>query len=107
MSTQHQLHITGEAEAFLPAPNNNGKPITVIGTDAIRDNFDQQTCLQQALNSRSCPGVTDVVLNPDAHAGYGAPVGCVMAFADAHLSGPGGRGYQVLDEPAPVRPPGG
>ena len=29
-------------------------------------------------NARSAPGVTDLVLNPDAHAGYGAPVGCVL-----------------------------
>ena len=71
------FHITNEAEAILPARNNAGKPITVIGTEAIRSGFDQ-TCIDQALNSRSAPGVTDLVLNPDAHAGYGAPVGCVM-----------------------------
>jgi tRNA-splicing ligase RtcB len=84
-----QLHKTSEAEGFLPARDNNGKPITVIGTDAIRDNFDQ-TCLQQALNSRSAPGVTDLVLNPDAHAGYGAPVGCVMVSPTHIYPGPVG-----------------
>ncbi len=70
------LHKTSEAEGFIPTIDSKGKPITVIGTDAIRDHFDE-TCLRQALNSRSAPGVTDLVLNPDAHAGYGAPVGCV------------------------------
>lgn len=89
MPNQHQLHITGEAEAFLPAPNNHGKPITVIGTEAIRATFDDQT-LQQALNSRSCPGVTDVVINPDAHVGYGAPIGCVMASPTHIYPGPVG-----------------
>ncbi len=84
-----QLHKTSEAEGFLPARDNNGKPITVIGTDAIRDNFDQ-TCLQQALNSRSAPGVTDLDLNPDAHAGYGAPVGCVMVSPTHIYPGPVG-----------------
>ncbi|HEX2746943.1 MAG TPA: RtcB family protein [Verrucomicrobiales bacterium] len=83
------LHKTTDAEGFIPAPNNNGKPITVIGTDAIRDNFDQ-TCLQQALNSRGAPGVTDLVLNPDAHAGYGAPVGCVMVSPTHIYPGPVG-----------------
>ncbi|HEY1081127.1 MAG TPA: RtcB family protein, partial [Prosthecobacter sp.] len=72
------FHIVSEAEAFIPARDNAGKPITVIGTEAIRSTIDQ-ICLDQALNSRSAPGVTDLVLNPDAHAGYGAPVGCVMA----------------------------
>jgi tRNA-splicing ligase RtcB (3'-phosphate/5'-hydroxy nucleic acid ligase) len=84
-----QIHKTSEAEGFLPARDNNGKPITVIGTDAIRDGFDQ-TCLQQALNSRAAPGVTDLVLNPDAHAGYGAPVGCVMVSPTHVYPGPVG-----------------
>jgi len=89
MSLKDQLHITGEAAAFLPALNNNGKPITVIGNEAIRETFDDQT-LQQALNSRSCPGVTDVVINPDAHVGYGAPIGCVMASPTHIYPGPVG-----------------
>ena len=62
-----QIHATGEATGFIPAPGDKGKPITVIGTAAIRDAFDA-TCIQQALNSRGAPGVTDLVLNPDAHA---------------------------------------
>jgi tRNA-splicing ligase RtcB len=83
------IHATGEAEGFLPARGNNGKPITVIGTQAIREGFDE-ICLTQALNSRSAPGVTDLVLNPDAHAGYGAPVGCVMVSPTHIYPGPVG-----------------
>ena len=83
------FHITGEAEAFLPARDNAGKPITVIGTEAIRSTFDA-FCIEQALNSRSAPGVTDLVLNPDAHAGYGAPVGCVMVSPTHIYPGPVG-----------------
>lgn len=83
------FHITNEAEAILPARNNAGKPITVIGTEAIRSGFDQ-FCIEQALNSRSAPGVTDLVLNPDAHAGYGAPVGCVMVSPTHIYPGPVG-----------------
>ncbi len=83
------FHITGEAEAILPARDNKGKPITVIGTEAIRSSFDQ-ACLTQALNSRSAPGVTDLVLNPDAHSGYGAPVGCVMVSPTHIYPGPVG-----------------
>jgi tRNA-splicing ligase RtcB len=71
------IQPTGEATGFIPAPGDKGKPITVIGTAAIRDAFDDK-CIEQALNSRGAPGVTDLVLNPDAHAGYGVPVGCVL-----------------------------
>ena len=31
-----QIHATGEATGFIPAPNDKGKPITVIGTNSIR-----------------------------------------------------------------------
>lgn len=83
------ITATGEATGFLPARDSKGKPITVIGTDAIRSGFDAK-CLEQALNSRSAPGVTDLVLNPDAHAGYGAPVGCVLVSPTHVYPGPVG-----------------
>ncbi len=83
------IHQTDEAIGFLPLPEDKGKPITVIGTDAIRAGFDE-TCLQQAVNSRMAPGVTDVILNPDGHAGYGAPVGCVMVSPTHIYPGPVG-----------------
>ncbi|MCC7084406.1 MAG: RtcB family protein [Pirellulales bacterium] len=84
-----EIISTGEAIGFLPARDSAGKPITVIGTPAIRDGFDA-SCLQQALNSRGAPGVTDLVLNPDAHCGYGAPVGCVLVSPTHIYPGPVG-----------------
>ncbi len=83
------ITATGEATGFLPARGSHGKPITVIGTDPIRRGFDAR-CLEQALNSRGAPGVTDLVLNPDAHAGYGAPVGCVLVSPTHIYPGPVG-----------------
>ena len=82
-----KLTETGEATAILPTDST--KPITVIGTKAIRETFDDG-CLQQAVNSRLAPGVTDVVLNPDAHLGYGAPVGSVMVSPTHVYPGPVG-----------------
>lgn len=90
------IHSTGEATGFIPAPGDKGKPITVIGTEAIRQGFDAG-CIQQALNSRGAPGVTDLVINPDAHCGYGAPVSCV-GLADSRLSWSCRGGYQMLHE---------
>jgi len=85
---KHTLFPNGEATALLPTGGRT-KPITVIGTEAIRDTFDD-LCLQQAINSRCAPGVTDLVLNPDAHCGYGAPVGCVMVSPTHIYPGPVG-----------------
>ncbi|MCO8122859.1 RtcB family protein [Stieleria sp. TO1_6] len=78
---------TGEATAILPTKTT--APIKVIGTEAIRSTFDD-LCLQQAINSRTAPGVTELVLNPDAHCGYGAPVGCVMVSPTHIYPGPVG-----------------
>lgn len=83
------LKSTGEATAILPMADSSGKPITVIGTEAIRGTFDDK-CIVQALNSRAAPGVTDLVLNPDAHCGYGAPVGCVLVSPTHIYPGPVG-----------------
>jgi tRNA-splicing ligase RtcB (3'-phosphate/5'-hydroxy nucleic acid ligase) len=78
---------TGPATAILPAGNKT--PITVIGTAKIRETFDD-LCLQQAINSRNAPGVTHMVLNPDGHCGYGAPIGCVLASPTHIYPGPVG-----------------
>jgi len=80
---------TGEATAMLPVRGGKLRPITVIGTEPIRKTFDE-VCLQQALNSREAPGVAELVLNPDAHRGYGAPVGCVLASPTHIYPGPVG-----------------
>ncbi|HEX8915424.1 MAG TPA: RtcB family protein, partial [Humisphaera sp.] len=88
-ATTSSITPTGEATGFIPAPGSKGKPITVIGTQPIRDGFDAM-CVRQALNSRGAPGVTDLVLNPDAHAGYGAPVGCVLVSPTHVYPGPVG-----------------
>jgi tRNA-splicing ligase RtcB len=80
---------TGEATAILPARQANLSPITVIGTEAIRNTFDA-ICIEQALNSRGAPGVTELVLNPDAHCGYGAPIGCVLVSPTHIYPGPVG-----------------
>ncbi|HET9887482.1 MAG TPA: RtcB family protein, partial [bacterium] len=77
------------AIAVLPVEGVAGKPITVIGTRPIREQFDE-TCLTQAVNSRQAPGVTDIVLNPDAHLGFGAPVGCVLVSPTHVYPGPVG-----------------
>ena len=84
----HQLIPTSDATAILPTGGSTG-PVTVIGTAAIRAGFDE-VCLQQAINSRIAPGVTDLVLNPDGHLGYGAPVGCVLVSPSHIYPGPVG-----------------
>ncbi len=89
MSTSSPFIPTGPATAILPSRNQSESPITVIGTEKIRNTFDA-LCIEQALNSRSAPGVESLVLNPDAHCGYGAPIGCVLTSPTHIYPGPVG-----------------
>ena len=47
----------------------------------------------QIENARRFPGVLDVVVTPDAHHGYGVPVGCVIATSGTLAMGP--VGYDI------------
>jgi len=89
---RYEIVVTGEATGLVPVGGGKERPITVIGTEAIRRTFGDRT-IQQALNMRSSPGVTEVVLNPDAHVGYGAPIGCV-AVSPTHIY-PGPVGVDI------------
>jgi tRNA-splicing ligase RtcB len=47
----------------------------------------------QIANARRFPGVVDAVVTPDAHHGYGVPVGCVLATTGTLAMGP--VGYDI------------
>src|SRR4051812_42484822 len=48
---------------------------------------------EQIRNTRRFPGVLDAAITPDAHHGYGVPVGCVIATAGTLAMGP--VGYDI------------
>ncbi|MEM7474144.1 MAG: RtcB family protein [Planctomycetota bacterium] len=90
MTTGIKSSIRNEAPSVSSLEiGENLSPITVIGNELIVDSFDE-ICLQQAINSRKAPGISNLVLNPDAHPGYGAPVGCVMSSPTHIYPGPVG-----------------
>ena len=68
---------------------NRCSPVRVYGSEKIRREM-EETTLVQARNMRLCPGVEGVVLTPDAHQGFGAPIGCVMATPSHIYPGPVG-----------------
>jgi tRNA-splicing ligase RtcB len=71
----------------------NGKRIaTVIANDTILGAL-EQGCLDQLQNCAKLPGLTGLALNPDAHQGYGAPIGSVLA-SEEYLY-PAGVGYDI------------
>jgi tRNA-splicing ligase RtcB len=82
------ITVTGEATGIIEL-GDSVSPIQVIGTEAIRGSFGA-SCIQQAISARLAPGVSQMVLNPDAHWGHGVPVGSVMASPTHIYPGPVG-----------------
>lgn len=83
------LTPTGEATALLTEATGTVPAVPVVATAPLRERFDA-ICLDQALATRAAPGVSALVLNPDAHAGYGAPIGCALASETHVYPGPVG-----------------
>jgi tRNA-splicing ligase RtcB (3'-phosphate/5'-hydroxy nucleic acid ligase) len=67
-------------------------PIDVFANDAILRTFDGAV-FQQAKNTAAIPGVESVALMPDAHSGYGAPIGAVVATSNTLI--PMVAGYDI------------
>src|SRR3989442_7088898 len=67
-------------------------PIDVFANEAILRTFDDAV-FQQARNTAAIPGVESVVLMPDAHSGYGAPIGAVVATKNTLI--PMVAGYDI------------
>ncbi|HET8644828.1 MAG TPA: RtcB family protein, partial [Vicinamibacteria bacterium] len=65
----------------------------------------EDTLGHQIDNALRFPGVVDVAVTPDAHQGYGVPVGCVMATRGTLAMGPVGYdigcGMAALRSPVP------
>lgn len=79
---------TGEATAEIDVGQDRS-PLQVIGTPAIRESMGA-SCFQQAIAACHAPGVSQVVLNPDAHFGHGVPVGSVLVSPTHIYPGPVG-----------------
>ncbi|MEM4295277.1 MAG: RtcB family protein [Candidatus Anstonellales archaeon] len=69
----------------------------VIANEKLLQSIQKDRTLWQIKNVASLPGIVDkAVLMPDAHEGYGFPVGGVAAFdANNGIISPGGIGYDI------------
>lgn len=71
--------------------NDHGHAL-VIANDVIKDGLERD-CLKQLENCTRLPGLRGLVLNPDGHVGYGAPIGSVLV-SDEYLY-PVAVGYDI------------
>lgn len=77
----------GRATHLLPVEGR--KPVILIANEAILNGFDDKV-FEQAVNGAEAPGVDQVIVGPDGHAGYGVPVGSIVVSRDNIYPGPVG-----------------
>lgn len=76
-------------DALHLIPINGRKPVKLIANAAILASFDDKV-FEQVVNTAEAPGVDQVIVGPDGHAGYGCPVGSVVISRDNIYPGPVG-----------------
>jgi tRNA-splicing ligase RtcB (3'-phosphate/5'-hydroxy nucleic acid ligase) len=76
---------------YYTLPTDQG-PVRIFMTPALFGEA-EESLGPQIRNARKFPGVLDVAVTPDAHHGYGVPVGCVIATSGTLAMGP--VGYDI------------
>jgi tRNA-splicing ligase RtcB len=92
-----QLEKRSEVEWALPAREEMRVPVVIFATEALLREMDEAV-LRQARNVAGLPGIAGAsYAMPDAHWGYGFPIGGVAAFdaEDGGVVSAGGVGFDV------------
>jgi tRNA-splicing ligase RtcB len=98
MGAPPQVVEVGPAVWELPVGFRPGMrvPVRVFATRALLEDMDDQV-FEQAANVATLPGIVEASLvMPDAHWGYGFPIGGVAAMdPDTGVISPGGIGFDI------------
>ena len=89
----------GECCWEIPASARHGMrvPARVIASESLLEAIGRDRSLDQLVNVAMLPGIAwRAIVMPDAHEGYGFPIGGVAAFdPDEGVISPGGIGYDI------------
>lgn len=93
------LQVDKRTDLIHEIPKENGMyvPAFVFASPALFERMKKDKTLEQIKNVAKLPGVVGAVyVMPDAHQGYGFPIGGVAAFdLDNGVVSPGGVGYDI------------
>jgi tRNA-splicing ligase RtcB len=81
----------------IPKQGEMKVPATIYASEKLLESVRRDLTLQQARNVACLPGIQRMsYVMPDAHQGYGFPIGGVAAFdMDEGIISPGGVGYDI------------
>jgi len=94
----YELKRISPFEWEIPASGGMNVPVRIFAAAQLLEGIERDNAVEQAINVAHMPGIVGASLAmPDAHWGYGFPIGGVAAF-DAEQGGvvsPGGIGFDI------------
>lgn len=95
--TETKLKKINENEWEIPKEGKMNVPCRIFASEKLLDDMKKDLCLEQIKNVATLPGIVKrAVALPDAHQGYGFPIGGVAAFdMEKGIVSPGGVGYDI------------
>lgn len=92
-----EIRKTGEVEWEIPKTGKMLVPGKIFASENLISNIKEDKTLEQVRNVAMLPGILkESIALPDAHQGYGFPIGGVAAFdLDKGVISPGGVGYDI------------
>ncbi len=92
-----ELKKISEFTYEIPKSGNMNVPSVIYASEAILEAIKKDKTIEQIKNVACLPGILKAsIALPDAHQGYGFPIGGVAAFdLDKGVISPGGVGYDI------------
>jgi tRNA-splicing ligase RtcB (3'-phosphate/5'-hydroxy nucleic acid ligase) len=81
----------------IPKEGKMNVPARIFASESLMEHIEKDKTLEQIKNVAKLPGILNAAMAmPDAHQGYGFPIGGVAAFdVDKGVISPGGVGYDI------------
>ncbi len=92
-----EIKKVNEYEWKIEKEKGMNVPVVVYASEKLLELMKQDITLEQIKNVAMLPGIVkQAVCLPDAHQGYGFPIGGVAGFdMDEGIVSPGGVGYDI------------
>jgi len=92
-----KIHKVSDYEWRIEKTGKMNVPVTIFASNKLIEAMKQDITLEQAKNVAMLPGIVkNMIVLPDAHQGYGMPIGGVAAFnLQEGIISPGGVGYDI------------
>lgn len=97
MDEKTKVRKINEYSYSVDKTGNMKVPVKIFASEKLMEKITEDRCLQQGINVATLPGIKGAsLMMPDAHQGYGFPIGGVAAIdcKDGCIS-PGGIGFDI------------